>query len=184
MLIYQPMEEDMKEVGLGRNRKYGRTAERREPFRLIMTHPPHTDRYYPYLKPLIDDYYLEVDRVSLEGKLPRAEGTLMYHIIVRKLAYFLHSPQLYGNSYYHFGISMMFGILMHMRQFVMRQRIMRGEMIAVWNKSLPRSNQDYQFPKPMGNKAMSLMASQIYDLFYEDAMREIRLRKKTSPSTG
>ena len=167
----------MRDVGLGRNRKYRNTGKNRNKLRMIMEHPPKTDQYYPYLKPLIDDYYMEIDLVTASGKTPRAEGHLMYHIIVRKLAYFLLLPQQYGHSYRHFGVSMMFGILMAMRSFVMRQRIMRGEMRVVWNKCDPTSNGDYRFPKPMGNPSMEAMANEVYDLFYEDAMREVRLRK-------
>lgn len=138
-----------------------------------MEHPPKKDQYYQYLKPLIDDFYTEVDLAAKNTGQTRTESHLIYHIIVRKIAYYIYRPNYYGNSWRNFGISMMFGILMHMRQYVMRQKIMRGEMKPVYDKYRAASHGYYPLPKPMGNDAMAEMADQIYDIFYSDAIKEL-----------
>jgi len=135
-------------------------------FKTSICDPTKKDKYYNWYSPLIKDFLDEVSRQPRS----RVFVNIYNQQIVRKLAYYIRHPNYYGNSYTNFSISMMFGVLMSMRSYVMRQRIHRGEMKPVWNKCNPSSAGYYPLPKPMTNPSMTAMGSEIYDIVYTDVL--------------
>ncbi len=171
--IRTPSEEDLLAAGFVK-RKFKTTPEKRSRLRSILTDPIKKDKYYIYGEKISTDYYDNVDKQP--GA--RTEAWLYYHQIVRKLAFFLYYPQYYGGSYQFYGIALMFNIQMFMRSYTMRCMGVRGEIPKMFRTSNPKTSGYYRFPKPMRNPATSAWADQVYELAYDDAMKEIEYLQK------
>ena len=174
MNLRTPTKEELKDGGLINIRFRSVSPINLSKIRAILLTPNKKDCYYETYIPLINDFYAEVEKVKTSGRQPRVESELYNQQLVRKLAYFIKNPQYYGHSFQHYSITWMFNLLMSMRSYIMRQRIARGELPPIWNKSLPETNGYYKLPKPMGNNAMYSLAANIYDIVYDDAMRYLR----------
>ena len=171
MNLRTPTTEELEDSGLHNIRFPIVSKAKLKELSYLLKNPPKKDRYYSGYATLITDFFDEVDKSVASRGSSRVLSQLYNQQLTRKLAHFVNQPTLYGNSFPHYGITWMFNLLMSMRSFVMRQRIERGEMSPVWNKCRPESNGYYKLPKPMGNKAMSELAANIYDLVYSDCMR-------------
>lgn len=169
MNLRTPTKEELNDSGLRNVRFKSVSHSTLSKIRHILTHPKK-DKYFSHYIPLINDFYAEVDKTRASGKQPRVESELYNQQLVRKLAYYITYPQYYGHSFTHYSITWMFNLLMSMRSYIMRQRIARGEMKPCWNKCLPTSHGYYPLPKPMGNPAMAAIASNIYDIVYDDVI--------------
>ena len=171
MNLRTPTKEELNECGLTNVRFRSVSPISLSKIRAILLTPNNKDRYYETYIPLIKDFYAEVDKVKTSGRRPRVESELYNQQLVRKLAYYIRYPQYFAHSFEHYAITWMFNLQMSMRSYIMRQRIARGELPPIWNKSIPATNGYYKLPKPMGNQAMYSMAADIYDVVYGDVIR-------------
>jgi hypothetical protein len=171
MNLRTPTKEELNECGLTNVRFRSVSPISLSKIRAILLTPNKKDSHYETYLPLIKDFYAEVDKVKTSGRRPRVESEIYNQQLVRKLAYYIRYPQYFAHSFEHYAITWMFNLQMSMRSYIMRQRIARGELPPIWNKSIPATNGYYKLPKPMGNPSMYSIAGDIYDIVYSDVIR-------------
>jgi len=128
-----------------------------------MLNPPVRDRHYPSYIYTVNKYHEFLTEVSAKS----AKQSLAY-IVNRDMAltlmHMLDNPNRYG-TFESYKIPWLFNILCSMREFVLKQRYLRGEIqssrsITMW------SHGHEPFPKPLGLRAGGELADILFDIIY------------------